>query len=210
MPAVLRVALPLPLPTLFDYLPPALGEPCVGGRVLAPFGRGKLVGVVVAIEAEASVDRARLKQALRLLDDTALLDDELMRTLAWAADYWLGAPGEAYANALPLALRDRVHSGVHAVCNLSRSSIADARQNFPAVAVVLVTAPAEVIAARLAARGRESADLIRARLARRIDREDALGPDLIITNDGPVEAAIDRLVAYLRAELVDTAYPEAS
>ncbi|MDQ0394681.1 phosphonate metabolism protein/1,5-bisphosphokinase (PRPP-forming) PhnN [Labrys monachus] len=110
---------------------------------------------------------------------------------------------------LPLALRDMVRSGVHAVCNLSRSSIADARQNFPAVAVVLVTAPAEVIAARLAARGRESADLIRARLARRIDREDALGPDLIITNDGPVEAAIDRLVAYLRAELVDTAYPEA-
>jgi primosomal protein N' (replication factor Y) len=29
-----------------------------------------------------------------------------MQTLAWAADYWLGAPGEAYANALPLALRE--------------------------------------------------------------------------------------------------------
>jgi primosomal protein N' (replication factor Y) len=35
-----------------------------------------------------------------------LLDTELMQTLAWAADYWLGAPGEAYANALPLALRE--------------------------------------------------------------------------------------------------------
>jgi primosomal protein N' (replication factor Y) len=52
------------------------------------------------------VESRRLKQALRLLDDDALLDPELMQTLAWAADYWLGAPGEAYANALPLALRE--------------------------------------------------------------------------------------------------------
>ncbi|WP_426690334.1 primosomal protein N' [Rhodanobacter ginsengiterrae] len=106
MPAVLRIALPVPLPTLFDYLPPAGGEACVGSRVLVPFGRGKRVGVVVAIEATAAVDGSRLKQVTRLLDDEALLDAELMQTLAWAADYWLGAPGEAYANALPLALRE--------------------------------------------------------------------------------------------------------
>lgn len=106
MPAVLRIALPIPLPTLFDYLPSAAGEARVGSRVQVPFGRGKMVGVVVAIDAEASVDSGRLKRVLRLLDDDALLDAELMQTLAWAADYWLGAPGEAYANALPLALRE--------------------------------------------------------------------------------------------------------
>jgi primosomal protein N' (replication factor Y) len=106
MPAVLRVALPVPLPALFDYLPPAVGEAGVGARVLVPFGRQRMVGVVVAIDAEAAVESRRLKQALRLLDDDALLDPELMQTLAWAADYWLGAPGEAYANALPLALRE--------------------------------------------------------------------------------------------------------
>ena len=106
MPDVLRVALPVPLPTLFDYLPPANGHACVGARVLVPFGRGKRVGVVVSIGSEASIDGSRLKQALQLLDDEALLDAELMKTLAWAADYWLGAPGEAYANALPLALRE--------------------------------------------------------------------------------------------------------
>src|SRR6185437_2923420 len=97
MPAVLRVALPLPLPTLFDYLPPDAGEPRVGSRVLVPFGRGKLVGVVVESGVETAVDGKRLRQALRLLDDEALLDTELMQTLAWAAEYWLGAPGEARA-----------------------------------------------------------------------------------------------------------------
>ena len=106
MPAVLRIALPVPLPTLFDYLPPAAGEAGVGSRVLVPFGRGKRVGVVVAIEAAAAVEGGRLKQVVRLLDDEPLLDAELMQTLAWAADYWLGAPGEAYGNALPLALRE--------------------------------------------------------------------------------------------------------
>ncbi|MDE2156170.1 MAG: primosomal protein N' [Xanthomonadaceae bacterium] len=105
MPTVLRVALPLPLPTLFDYLLPAVGEAHAGSRVLVPFGRGRLVGIVVTPDAEAAVGSHRLKQAIRLLDATPLLDPELMRTLAWAADYWLGAPGEAYVNALPLALR---------------------------------------------------------------------------------------------------------
>ncbi len=106
MPVVLRVALPVPLPHLFDYLPPDGGAASVGARIVVPFGRRKLVGIVVAMDAESSVDMARLKRAICLPDVDALLDAEQMQTLAWAADYWLGAPGEAYANALPLALRE--------------------------------------------------------------------------------------------------------
>ncbi|MBD8882401.1 primosomal protein N' [Rhodanobacter sp. 7MK24] len=107
MSTVLRVALPVPLPTLFDYLPPSAGgEARPGCRVLVPFGRGQATGVVVATGVEASVGAGKLKRALRLLDDAPLLDAELMQTLAWAADYWLAAPGEAYANALPLTLRE--------------------------------------------------------------------------------------------------------
>ena len=106
MPLVLRIALPVPLPTLFDYLPPAPGVVAIGSRVLVPFGRSKAVGVVVQSEVPAQVGSARLKRVLRVLDDAPLLDAELMQTLAWAAEYWLGAPGEAYANALPLLLRE--------------------------------------------------------------------------------------------------------
>jgi ribose 1,5-bisphosphokinase len=112
------------------------------------------------------------------------------------------AHGLSYA--LPLGVRHATERGIHAVCNLSRSSLAEARERFACVNVILVTAPAEVIAQRLAARGRESTEVIRVRLARRIDREDALHPDLIITNDGPVEAAAARLLAYLKAELASS------
>ncbi len=106
MSLVLRIALPVPLPTLFDYLPPASGTAVMGSRVLVPFGRNKVVGVVVETDVPAHVGNTRLKRVLRVLDDEPLLDAELMQTLAWAADYWLGAPGEAYANALPLLLRE--------------------------------------------------------------------------------------------------------
>jgi primosomal protein N' (replication factor Y) (superfamily II helicase) len=106
MPSVLRIALPVPLPTLFDYLPPTAGEAAPGSRVLVPFGRGKAVGVVVETDVSTTIGSTRLKRALRVLDEAPLLDPELMQTLAWAADYWLGAPGEAYANALPLLLRE--------------------------------------------------------------------------------------------------------
>jgi ribose 1,5-bisphosphokinase len=186
---------------------------------------GKLVAIVGPSGAgkDTLIDaaRARLEGDARIMfprriitrpsssaeDHDTLLPEEFARveseggfSLSWHAH------GLSYG--LPLVLRDAVANGVHAVCNLSRSSITDARQRFPAVAVVLVTAPAEVIAARLAARGRENAELIRTRLARKVDREDALNPDLIIANDGPVEAAIDRLVAYLEAELAGCAPPE--
>ena len=79
MPAVLRVALPVPLLTLFDYLPPAAGDARTGCRVLVPFGRGRQVGVVVAVEAETTLGGNRLKQVIRLLDERPLLDAELMQ-----------------------------------------------------------------------------------------------------------------------------------
>ncbi|SKB84423.1 primosomal protein N' [Luteibacter sp. 22Crub2.1] len=106
MTLVLRVALPVPLLTLFDYLPPAVGEARAGSRVRLPFGKGEMVGIVVDPAAEAAVGVKRLKRVSEVLDDAPLLDAELMATLAWAADYWAAAPGEAFSNALPLALRE--------------------------------------------------------------------------------------------------------
>ena len=44
MSVVLRVAIPVPLPKLFDYLPPAVGTAQPGSRVLVDFGRTRMVG----------------------------------------------------------------------------------------------------------------------------------------------------------------------
>ncbi len=108
LPRVLRVALDMPLRRLFDYLPPplpseALLEP--GMRVLVPFGRQRLVGVIMAIAASSELPAERLKPILGVIDARPVLDRSALAILEWAADYYLHPIGEALAAALPKALR---------------------------------------------------------------------------------------------------------
>ncbi|MFA1752913.1 primosomal protein N' [Xanthomonas campestris] len=103
----LRVALPVPLPQLFDYLPPqdtdVDGLDRVGCRVRVPFGPRELVGVVVERGQQPSAEG--LRAALDWCDDTPLLVDELARSLHWLARYTHAPLGEAQASALPGPLR---------------------------------------------------------------------------------------------------------
>lgn len=107
--SVWRIALPVPLPRLFDYLPPAetgeAGDP-VGARVRVPFGRRELVGWVAEVGApEPGADPAALKQVLARLDPEPLLHGELLESLRWLARYTHAPLGEVLATALPGPLR---------------------------------------------------------------------------------------------------------
>src|SRR5690349_13009530 len=107
-PQVLRVALPVPLPTLFDYLPPAGARPgpdWPGRRVRVPFGKGERVGIVLEVGEPATAPEA-LRQATALLDSEPLLAPELLQTLAFCARYYHAPPGEVLATALPGLLRE--------------------------------------------------------------------------------------------------------
>ncbi|MEA9710329.1 primosomal protein N' [Xanthomonas campestris] len=103
----LRVALPVPLPQLFDYLPPqdtdVDGPDRVGCRVRVPFGPRELIGVVVERGQQPSAEG--LRAALDWCDDTPLLVDELARSLHWLARYTHAPLGGAQASALPGPLR---------------------------------------------------------------------------------------------------------
>ena len=104
-PAVLRVAVPVPLHGLFDYAPPADGPmPSPGARVVVPFGRRRLVGIVIGHASSTDVDPARLKAVLEVLDD-ALLDREHLDLLRWTTRYYASPPGELVTHGLPVALR---------------------------------------------------------------------------------------------------------
>ena len=103
---VLRVALPVPLPRLFDYLPPAgcdAGSVTVGQRLRVPFGAREVCGIVIGHgHAEPGVE---LRQALALPDPAPLLQGELLASLQWLAGYLHAPLGEVLATALPAALR---------------------------------------------------------------------------------------------------------
>ncbi|MCE3004125.1 MAG: primosomal protein N' [Xanthomonadaceae bacterium] len=106
MAQVLRVAVPVPLPRVFDYRAPDAAPPRepVGCRVVVPFGRRRVVGVVVAV-AESVSDDAELRAAEAWLDAASPFGAELWSSLHWAAQYWAHPLGEVLATALPVALR---------------------------------------------------------------------------------------------------------
>jgi len=66
---ILRIAVPSPLFRHFDYLPPAPVDVQAlqpGIRVRVPFGRRKIVGILLEVRSESDIDRTRLKPTLKV------------------------------------------------------------------------------------------------------------------------------------------------
>ncbi|HEY7760160.1 MAG TPA: primosomal protein N' [Burkholderiales bacterium] len=105
---VARVALDVPLPTLFDYsVPAAAGDPAdlLGRRVVVPFGRRRRVGVVLEADAEPAIPAARIKPLARVFRDEPPLAPDVLELLHFAADYYHHPLGQVALNALPKRLR---------------------------------------------------------------------------------------------------------
>lgn len=103
---ILRLAVPVPLRRLFDYLPPEGVDSAAvapGQRFWVPFGGRKLVAVLVDVVSESPL--AELKPALEQIDREPLFDRRSRDFLNWAAGYYQAPAGEIYAAALPAALR---------------------------------------------------------------------------------------------------------
>src|ERR1700679_3258147 len=103
-----RVVLDMPLRRPFDYLPPQEdpGKPIRPGvRVRVPFGRQRLIGVVLEEAGSSDIPAERLKPILEVLDPEPVLDGAMLALLKWAAEYYHHPIGEGLAAALPNALR---------------------------------------------------------------------------------------------------------
>ena len=84
--------------------------------------------------------------------------------------------------------------------NGSRAALPDALRLLPALRVILVTAPDIVLAARLSARGRETAEDIRARLTRAAFQMPGGISFQTVVNDSSPETGTARLLAALQPE----------
>ncbi len=105
-PVLVSVALPVPLPRHFDYLPPTDGTlPAIGSRVRVPFGQRELTGVVIGHTTAGPTLQADWRPLSAVLDEHPLLHGELLASLRWLARYLHAPLGEVLATALPTALR---------------------------------------------------------------------------------------------------------
>jgi primosomal protein N' (replication factor Y) len=108
MPLFCDVALPVPLDQTFTYAVNGV-VPVVGARVLVPFSGQKLMGVVVRVHEDTLADDFEVKPVQQVLDDAAVLPDELMRLAAWIASYYVAPLGEVLRGMLPLAAEVKRH-----------------------------------------------------------------------------------------------------
>ncbi|MCC7498186.1 MAG: primosomal protein N' [Bryobacterales bacterium] len=107
VPRYCDVSLPVPLDQLFTYeLPETIrGRVKPGARLMVPFGPRRLTGMVV--ECHDKEPAVATRQALRLLDEEPVLNDELLRLGRWVASYYCAPLGEVYRTMTPLTAEFR-------------------------------------------------------------------------------------------------------
>ncbi|MFE1601333.1 phosphonate metabolism protein/1,5-bisphosphokinase (PRPP-forming) PhnN [Methylobacterium sp. ID0610] len=146
-------------------------------------------------------------------EDHEAMSEDAFAACAAAGGFLAAWSAHGLHYGLPRGLREDLAAGRHVVANGSRNAVAALADRVPRLVVVEVTAPPEVLAARIAGRARESGAALRARLARKA----AALPDHLevirVANDAEPEIGIERFVAALegaaarlrlRATAIDT------
>ncbi|MDP4033782.1 MAG: phosphonate metabolism protein/1,5-bisphosphokinase (PRPP-forming) PhnN [Pseudorhodobacter sp.] len=166
--------------------------------VVGPSGAGKDTLIAGALAARPDLHRVR-----RVItrpsgaggeDFDGVTEAEFRRRKA-AGDFVLDWSAHGLLYGIP---RAALAGPGDAIFNGSRAALAQAMQRLPGLVVVLVTAPDVVLAERLAARGRETAQDIGARLSRAAFTLPETIHLRVVVNDGTPAEGIARLLAALQ------------
>ncbi|MDD1619027.1 MAG: primosomal protein N' [Methylococcaceae bacterium] len=105
---IFKVAIPVPVYRLFDYLAPdnvELDNIKPGVRLEVPFGKIKKIAFLLEIARHSELDTSQLKRVIRILDQKPLLSTKDLKLLNWASKYYQHPLGEVISAALPAPLR---------------------------------------------------------------------------------------------------------
>lgn len=167
--------------------------------VVGPSGAGKdtlIQGARESCADDPSVvfPRRVVTRPSSAAEDHDTMSDEAFKTAVadGAFALWWGAHGNQYG--IPASIDADIRAGKTVICNVSRTIIEPARRKYAQVAGVLVTAPAGVLAARLAGRNRSSDGVVEARIARFAAVDQAFEPDFEIQNTGRPAVGVRRLL----------------
>lgn len=171
--------------------------------VVGPSGAGK--DSLMAYARDTVAGNAAIRFARRVItrpaDPKAEAHDTLDEAGFLAAEakgaFALSWRSHGLCYGVPVGVDRIIREGGVVVANLSRASIIDAKDRYANVMPVLVTVSPDALAARLAARGRETAQDIADRIARNAQYADFDVDCHVIDNSGVMEDAGDRLVRLL-------------
>ncbi len=103
--SIVRVALDVPLPRLFDYLADEAAPADCGCRVVVPFGSGEKVGVILAVLETSDQPADKLKPVRAILRDLPPLPPDWLALCEFCARYYQYPLGQVVGFALPPMLR---------------------------------------------------------------------------------------------------------
>jgi phosphonate metabolism protein PhnN/1,5-bisphosphokinase (PRPP-forming) len=169
--------------------------------VVGPSGAGKDTVIAGAREILANDPRFSFSRRSVTRDPDPFEDHHCVLPLDFARAERQGAfllswSAHGLSYGIPSAVTDDLATGKVVICNVSRTVVAAAQAQCRNVRVVFVSAPQAILAARLAARGRDAA--IGERLERIVDAFDAGEADFHLENSSTIAAAVARFIDYLR------------
>ncbi|WP_245895154.1 phosphonate metabolism protein/1,5-bisphosphokinase (PRPP-forming) PhnN [Devosia submarina] len=170
-----------------------VGPSGVGKDSLIDFARARLEGS----SGIAFVRRVVTRQADDWSEDHDSLDAQAFEEAEAAGHFALSWDAHGLRYGLPVGLENDLRAGRVVVANVSRGVVPALVARYPKAVVVSVVAERDVIAQRLAGRGRESVEAIRSRLDRSIGISLPAGT-VEIDNSGQLEVAGDRFVQLLQ------------
>lgn len=146
---LVEIAVPVPLRRRFTYIWPAdEGEPHPGQRVVVPFGRRRLTGVVLGVDPPSPAAGMRLRPVSLVVDHQPILPIPVLELVRFAAEYYVVAEGEMLRAALPAGLTGGRGRPVQApTCQVM--VLAGASGDWPAHLDELSRAPAQAQAVKL-------------------------------------------------------------
>jgi primosomal protein N' (replication factor Y) len=102
---IVRVALDVPLPRLFDYRSDDADASDIGRRAVVPFGSGRKVGVIVGLEEASDQSPEKLKAVEAILREMPPLPVDWLALCEFCSRYYQHPPGQVVAFAMPPLLR---------------------------------------------------------------------------------------------------------
>lgn len=179
--------------------------------VVGPSGAGKDTLIAYArsrLSGETGIEFVR-RVVTRPSDGATEDHDSLSEEQFGAAEaggaFALSWRAHGLSYGLPAGVDRGVEAGRVMVANLSRAALPSLCRRYANVVVVEVVAAPEILAGRLAGRGRESAGDAAARLTRQAGIDAGTATVVTLDNGGALEIAGERLVALLRKALAHAA-----
>jgi ribose 1,5-bisphosphokinase len=170
--------------------------------VVGPSGAGKdtLLGLARAACAEdrgVVFPRRVVTREASVFEDNEQVSFETFQQARACGEFAVHWEAHSHGYGLTRAIDDELRAGRTVVANVSRTVIDAVRRAYADVTVVSITAPPEILKARLAARARGSDGQIGQRLSRTVD-DPAAVPDLTIINVGGAEGHARKLLRIIK------------